>query len=280
MFGLKKNTQITTILIDSSDVLTSDRQAVSSMWQPRHAQSNIGSIAAKAINTSSDGLDAALTEYIHTHSMTMPLYEPFHRIAFDHQSGASGNIWHHGAEYYITIKGTPELILNHCDISENERESITMQLHAMSANGAVVIAVAAGMVPHSISRLADLKTTEKLSFVGLISLQIDLSADARQLIAQAKAKDITVYICTGQHSTAAYYLTSQLGLTTTIGDVVDASSLAQISQDQLQTLVASARIFARCLPENKKRIIAAIKAHDPAMSIATTAKELQNLLAN
>lgn len=279
MFGFKKNHHHSTIVIDGTDAVVDGQRVATTVWQQRHVPSNIGTILAKAINTSGDTLDFALTAYVHSRGMSMPLYEPFHRMAFTHQSGASGNVWHHGTDYHIAVKGIPERILDYCDMSENERESVTAQLHAMSATGAIVIAVATGMFAHSIKHLDHLKRNEKLSFVGFVSLQVNVSAQARQLIAMAKPQNIKIYLCTGQHHAATYYLTQQLGIALTPADVFDAPRLDVIDGDDIQKLVATTNLFSRCMPEDKKRILSAIKVVDPTATSVTTLQDLQMLLA-
>lgn len=279
MFGFKKNHHHSTIVIDGTDTIIDDQRIATTVWQQRHVPSNIGTMLSKAINTSDDTLDIALAAYVHSRGMSMPLYEPFHRIAYTRQSGVSGNVWHHGTDYHITVKGIPERILDYCDLSENERESVTTQLHAMSATGAVVIAVATGMFAYSIKHLDNLKRNDKLSFVGFVSLQINASAQARQLIEVAKAKNINIYLCTGQHHAATYYLAQQLGIALIPADVFDAPRLDVLNSDAIQELVATTKLFSRCMPEHKKHILSAIKAVDPTATSVATLQDLQKLLA-
>lgn len=279
MFGFKKNIHPSTIIIDGSDVITDDRQITTTTWQQRHVPSNIAIILTKAIDASGDSLDAALVTYVNTRGMSMPTYKPFHRIPFTSQSGISGNVWHHGSDYHVTVKGMPERILSYCDLSENERESITTQLHAMSATGAIIIAVANGMIKHSIKSLDDLKKNDKLSFVGFVSMQATISNDARQLYAKAQAGGLNIYLCTGQHQAAAYHLANQLGIAGTLSDVYDARRLDIAGKDGIGSAIVSSRVFSRCTPADKKSIISVIKTIDPSAVTISTPADLKKLLA-
>lgn len=279
MFGFKKNNHPSTIIIDGLDVIIDDQMTVSTMWQQRHVPSNLGMILAKAVDASDDSIDIALAAYIHTHGMSMPLYEPFHRIKFNRESGTSGNVWHHGSDYQVAVKGMPERIFEHCDMSENERESITMQLHAMSATGMIVIAVATGILPHGVKNLDSLKKNEKLSFVGFIGLQAEVSAEARQLILQARASHTTIFLCTGQHQFATYFLAQQLDLASTQGEVYDAEKLSVINETELDNIVTSTKIFSRCTSEQRRRIISAIKIPYTNSVTVTTLADLKKILA-
>lgn len=279
MFGFKKNNQISTVVIDGTDVITDDTQITTTTWQQRHVTGNIGTILAKAVNASDDTLDAALVAYIRERGLSMPLYQPYHRITFSRQSGVSGNVWHHGSEYHVAIKGMPERILEHCDMSENERESITTQLHAMSATGAIIVAVATGVFQHPIKHLENLKQNDKLSFVGFISLQVTLSSEARQLSAKITTERLNVYLCTGQHQAAAYYLAYQLGIATIPADVFDTRRLDVKGARDIRAIVPLTKVFARCMPDDRKQIFSAIKAIDPAAVTIMTPDDLKKLLA-
>jgi magnesium-transporting ATPase (P-type) len=279
MFGRKKNNTVMTIFIDGLDAILDVQQTVSTVWQQRHAPSNMGTILTKSINASDDPLDIALASYIHAHTMSMPLYEPFHRIMFNRQTGISGNVWHHGNEYHATIKGAPEHILENCDLSENERESLTAQLHAMSSTGEAVIAIASGILPHPIKTVDTLKKNEKLSFVGFVGLRLTVSSSAQQLLAKAKQANITTYVATGQHQETACYVTGQLGIAVTPADVLDAQRLGVLNSDEIRKAILSINVFSRCTPERKKHIFSAIKAIDKSVATVTTFDDLQKLLA-
>ncbi|MDB5187363.1 MAG: pacL2 [Candidatus Saccharibacteria bacterium] len=279
MFGFKKNNHVSTVIIDGTDVITDDQQITTTTWQQRHVPSNIGLILAKAVNMSNDTLDAALVAYVRTRGLTMPLYQPYHRIVFSRQSGISGNVWHHGSDYHIAVKGMPEKVLELCDMSENERESITTQLHAMSATGAIIVAVATGIFLHPIKHLKDIKQNDKLSFVGFVSMQVTISSEARKLSAKITTERLNVYLCTGQHQAAAYYIAYQLGIATTLADVFDNRRLDIDGAPDVRSIVSLTKVYARCMPDDRKQIFSAIKVIDPTAVIITTPDDLKKLLA-
>jgi Ca2+-transporting ATPase len=280
MFGFKKKTLPSTIFIENTDVLPDSKQAVASVWQQRHAPSNIGIMLAKSVNVPNDTLDIALADYVRVHGLSAPAHEPYRSIRFTEQSnGISGNVWHHGADYQVTVKGAPERILDLCDLSENERESITLQLHTLSASGADIIALAEGIFPHAIKKLTDLKSSEKLIFVGFVSLQMSVSSSARQLIALAKTQSMRIYLCTGKHQTASYYIAEQLGIAHSHTDVYDARTLDITHATDISAAVSSKNVFSRCSPQHKKQILAAVQSIDSSVRIVATPQDIQKLLA-
>lgn len=274
MFGFKKKTLPSTIFIENTDVIADNQQSVTSVWQQRHAQSNIGLILAKSIVMPYEPLDAALADYVRIHGLSTPLHEPYFSMTFTEQSGGvSGNIWHHGAEYQVTLKGNPEQVLNLCDLSENERESLTLQLHTMSATGIDVVALAEGLFSRPIKKPSELNRDEKFTFVGFVGVQLAVSGEARQLIAMAKSHAMRIYLCTGKHQSVGYFLGEQLGIIHTPSDVCDVRTIDTTGMALTQT------VFSCCSAQHKKQILLALKSIDDTVQIIATSDDIKKLLA-
>jgi P-type Ca2+ transporter type 2C len=277
MFLFPKKTKPTTILIDTFRVL-SDTLTVDSLWQLPHATSNLAHVLAQAVNTPGDSLDVAISEYMR--ALSQINYKALHSFNYSHETGHSGNIWHHGEEYQVAIKGTPEHVLQYCDMSENERESVLLQLHAMAGRGLHCVALAAGTLTRPIRHMGELEKDERLHFVGLIGLKVNASSTARQCVELAAQQGINIYIASGLHPAAAYYLGSQLGLAGKPVDVCDTRHLDTDNSGTLLTAVITTNIFARTSTEQKKRIFNAIKTIDESVVTVKRIEDLKKLLAN
>ena len=173
----------------------------------------------------------------------------------------------------------PEHILAVCDLSENEREALMIRMHTMSAFGGHVIALATTTVKHPIKNIGDLRTNEKLSFIGFISLERTISEEARQLIATAMHHGITIYLTTGQHPTAAYGLAQRLGLVSQLFQTIDARTFDVASENERATMLKTARIFARADTERKRHIDQILTDIDPTTVTIANLDELKKLLA-
>lgn len=278
MFTFKKEQLPKTILINSSRMLTSNELTVDSVWQSSAAE-DLMVILSKAINESDDPLDAALHRYMQVNSIVLPPHLPLHDTGFDRQSGISNTIWHYGADYQVVAKGMPEHILEKCDLSENEREALTIRMHSMSAFGAHIVAVATVTVKHPIKDLGDLRMNEKLTFVGFVSLQRTVSDEARQLITAASHRGITLYLTTAQHPAAAYSLAQRLGIASQLYQVVDARTFDVASDDNRAATLKTARVFARATAEHRQHITDILLDTDPRLSIVASLDDLRKLLA-
>jgi magnesium-transporting ATPase (P-type) len=279
MFIFHKKAKPTTILVSSFRVL-SDSLTVDSLWQQPHSASNLAHVLAQAVNTSGDSLDIALSEYMRIRALSQITYKALHSFPYSHETGHSGNLWHHGADYQLAIKGTPEHILQYCDMSENERESVLMQLQAMAGRGLHCIALAAGTLEHSIKHIGDLRKNEKLHFVGLVGLKLNASSVARQCMELATSQGVNVYFASGLHPAATYYLTSQLGMVRQPSDVYDTRQLDVTNAGETVTVISTKHVFARASATQKEHIFSAIKTIDEAAMEVTKIEDFMKLLAN
>lgn len=279
MFNFFKKVHPKTIILTSHTILTGEELVVNSLWQQRHATSNLAHVMGQAINSTEESLDNALTRYMSSRALSSNVHQPIHDFTFTQSSGISGTLSHHGEAYQIAIKGMPEHILEYCDMSDNEREVVTMQIQAMSSQGLSVIALASGIVLRPVTDIHKLKKDEKLSLTGLIGLKLGVSSRAWQCVNEAAARGVTLYLCTGLHPTAAYYLASQVGLATQPRDVYDARHLDVVRPEELITLVASTNIFARAFKDDRNRVHTAIKTIDETTATAETIEDFEKLLA-
>lgn len=276
-FKRKKPLHPSTILIEGLAALTSEQLTCDDVWQPNQTTINFNDILSKAIVSPDDPVDKALLDYLTTQTAPTPQYQPFRAIPYDRNVAISGNIWHHGEHYVPAVKGAPEHILAHCDMSDNERESIMIRLHALSATGNMIIAIAAGLLPHAIEQLEQLDRNEKLSFIGFVSLKPVISAKAKQLLNKTNA---TIYVTTGQHSDTTHAILKAVGLKFAPQAIFDARRLEVMNADEINAAVASNQVFARATPDLKARIFQVLQEGSASTTKASTLAELQKLLAN
>ena len=114
----------------------------------------------------------------------------------------------------------------------------------------------------SIDSLEQLPARQGLQFVGLVGVADSVRPEARPSIARAHQAGITVRMITGDHFETAYQIGRQLGLVQGRDEVYDCRRLGQLSDDELATVVARARVFSRVIPEHKHRILTALNATD------------------
>lgn len=255
---------ITTIATDKTGTLTKNLLTVQAIWRPpfsKHA--TFLDILAKSINNTGqkmhDPLDSAFDRYVTNEHVKRPRQAALQILPFDQATAMSGNIWHKGSDYELAVKGAPEHILARSDLSENEHEYATTELHRLTASGYRVIALAHLPLKKSIGSFNDLPKKEKLTFVGFVAIADVLRPEAKSAIKAAQTAGVTVRMITGDHFETAYHIGRQLGMVHSRNQVFDSRRMGVMSDEELEKVIDEIRVFSRVVPEHKYRILSLLK---------------------
>jgi magnesium-transporting ATPase (P-type) len=263
----RRQKPLATIIIDGSSLLLGDALQIDHFWPAgESSMEQLQQAAAQAVNTPAEAIDRALAGKKQTH-------QPLREFAFTHQYGASGTLWHAGANYTLFVKGLPERVLTYCDVTENERESAALQIQKLSAHGTTILAVASATQAQPITTLGELHKHQQLTFNGLVSLTNTVPGDIRELVRQARARGVSLRLLTGTHQQTAFAIAKQLGIAAHSSDVCDARQL-----HVAPAITQSATVFARALPEHKARVIKELQAMNDNVVVVTTKEELRTAL--
>lgn len=262
---------ITTIATDKTGTLTRNILTVQDSWQPRWSSAKIPSVLTLAINRRKektyDPLDVACSSYVSDLKTPLPKGLPMTVFPFDTALAMSGNLWHHGEQYELALKGSPEAILHRSDLTESEREEAEAKLAAMTSEGYRVIAIGYRKLPRALEKLADLSAKEKLEFAGFIAIADALRPEAKKAISDALKAGVSVRMITGDHFETAFHIGRKLGMVTHRDQVFDSRRMHGMSDKELASIVEQTRIFSRVIPENKYRILTILKKqHITAMT--------------
>ena len=160
-------------------------------------------------------------------------------------------------EFIIASKGAPEAIADLCHLSTEDRAALSMSVNAMATEGLRVLGVArASFVgtnwPASQHEFA-------FEFLGLVGLADPLRASVPAAMAECRTAGIKVVMITGDYPATARAIARQAGLDA--DDVVTGDDLKAMSDAQLARRARTATVFARIMPEQKLRIVNALKAN-------------------
>lgn len=108
---------------------------------------------------------------------------------------------------------------------------------------------------------ADEIKEENLVFVGLVAMIDPARKEAKPAVSKFKEAGITTIMITGDHKDTAFAIAKELGIAESIDQCVMGTELDNLSENELQELVKTTRVFARVSPENKTSIVKAFKAN-------------------
>ena len=158
--------------------------------------------------------------------------------------------------HLAAAKGAPEAIFHLCRLSDDEIASLHAVIERYAEQGLRVLGVASARGEGEF--LAD-PADEHFDFVGLVGFLDPLRADAAAALAEARRAGVKVIMITGDHPATALAIAAAAGLDTGAG-VLTGPQLADLSLDQLRERLERVRVFARIDPEQKLRLVEALKA--------------------
>ncbi|MEF3076615.1 calcium-translocating P-type ATPase, PMCA-type [Methylobacter sp. Wu1] len=188
-------------------------------------------------------------------------------LPFDAEHKFMATFHRNGGHVKVFVKGAPEIILNRCTAMLDtegkpaplRNDELLAVNKTMAATGLRVLAVAERTLP--VDRFAgdhDLfHYMAELTFVALIGLMDPPRPEARNAIALCRQAGIEVKMITGDQQVTAKAIAQELGLT---GGVIEGLELADLNDEALAGRIEKIGVFARTAPEQKVRIVKALKA--------------------
>lgn len=171
---------------------------------------------------------------------------------------AMSRVWEHrdGMRYIIAAKGAPEAIADLCHLSEEETVSLGRDIDDLAGDGLRVIGVAAaefekGSLPEGQHDFA-------FSFLGLLGLHDPVRENVPEAVALCRRAGIRVVMITGDYPITAKNIAKKIGLNGDAG-IITGPELDAMDDGRLMERISQVSIFARVVPEQKLRIVQALK---------------------
>jgi Ca2+-transporting ATPase len=164
----------------------------------------------------------------------------------------------------VATKGAPEAIASLCHMSENERSAMMKRVGDMAERGLRVLGVAKAR--HAGSTVLDNPHDYNFEFAGLIGFEDPMRPTVPGAVAQAHRGGMVVKMITGDYPATAMAIAGQSGIDTS-GGFLTGSDVAELSAVELQRAVAGKNVFARMMPEQKLRLVEALKSNGDVVAM-------------
>ncbi|MDF2115569.1 cation-translocating P-type ATPase [Roseiarcaceae bacterium H3SJ34-1] len=165
-------------------------------------------------------------------------------------------VWRDDDGLIVAAKGAPEAIADLCHASAEELAVLKASVDAMAGEGLRVLGVARAQV-----RDDDLPEDPRgfaFEYLGLVGLADPLRAGVRDAVAECRSAGVRVVMITGDYPTTAMAIARQAGLASL--QIMTGEELQSYTDAELAEHVRTATVFARIMPEQKLRIVNALKA--------------------
>lgn len=262
---------VTTIAVDKTGTLTENRLALQEIWSPEGREKDLLCLLAGAAlpemsidehnrSVMNDPLDTSILTYLRDEKAPLCRQEPVQSFAFDQGLKLSGNLYaEEDGGYRLELKGAPETILARSKLNNKQLIAAEEKLKELAESGYKVLALASVKLRQPVHELEELKKDLELQFGGLFAVADTIRKEAKSAIRQTAAMGVKTKMVTGDHADTSYAIGRELGLAESPAEVLDCSKLGNITDADLADMVGGITIFARVTPEDKYRILSAIK---------------------
>lgn len=157
-------------------------------------------------------------------------------------------------EYVIAAKGAPESIFDLCHLTNTDEYMNAIQ--DMASKGLRVLGVARAKLESL--ELPEIQHDFDFEFIGLIGLTDPVRVEVKDAVKECYKAGIRVVMITGDYPVTAQNIGKEIGLKNT-DYCMTGPELNEIDEDELIQRIDNIDIFARVVPEQKLKIVNALK---------------------
>ena len=160
-----------------------------------------------------------------------------------------------GGELIVAAKGAPEAIAELCHLDPRESQAILRSTTELAAKGLRVLGVARARQREG--RLPADQHDFVFELLGLVGLADPLRPEVPEAVALCREAGVRVIMITGDYAQTATSIAREAGIDTS--DVATGAELKELSDTALRERLARISIIARAVPDDKLRIVRALK---------------------
>lgn len=221
-------------------------------------------------------LMAALQAGLHHHAVRAA-HPVVGEIPFEPDLQYSASVRQRGDEQWVFVKGAPERVFRmaHAWLTpEGEkpfdspaRELVQAQARAMAQRGLRVLALAYRRLPQPLDPAEGVPEPSELVLIGLVGMIDPPRPGVMEAIQDCHRAGIRVLMITGDHAETARAIAHELGIANRDAPVLTGVDLQQTDDASLREQVKHVNVFARVTPEQKLRIVRALRANGEVVAV-------------
>lgn len=159
-------------------------------------------------------------------------------------------------EKTIAVKGAPEAIFDLCHLDEQQQRDLASAVEHLAEKGLRVLGVGKARIESS--DLPDIQHDFDFEFVGLIGLSDPIRPNVPEAVAECHQAGIRVIMITGDYPVTAMNIAREIGLQNH-KTCITGQELQVMSESDLCEKIQHVNVFARVVPEQKLKIVNALK---------------------
>ncbi len=169
-----------------------------------------------------------------------------------------------GTTMLASAKGAPEAIIRACALSGAEEERVRGMVSSLADRGLRVLAVASAEIKDP--TLPELQTGFRFTFQGMLGLEDPIRPEVPEAMRDCRSAGVRVIMMTGDHPSTAAAIGLRIGLGND-PQVIEGPALERMDDAALRKAIMGTSIFARMVPEQKLRIVNALRANNEVVAM-------------
>ncbi len=194
-------------------------------------------------------------------------WELTHEYSLSPELLALSHVWkaHDRDEYVVAAKGAPEAIADLCHVTQQQLTELTVQINSLAQQGMRVLGVA--KANYLGTAWPEIQHDFNFEFIGLIGLADPVRPTAAPALKECSSAGIRVMMITGDYPSTAAAIAAQIGLAAGDGGIISGAELRQMDNITLRNRIRHSNIFARMVPEQKLRLVNALKENGEVVAM-------------
>ncbi len=167
-------------------------------------------------------------------------------------------------EKIIATKGAPEAIFDLCHLDEENKKRLSLAVEELAASGLRVIGVAKAKI--NAKGLPEIQHDFTFDFIGLIGLSDPIRENVKEAVRECFKAGIRVIMITGDYPVTAKHIATEIGLENP-DMCITGQELQTMTDDELCEKIKEINVFARVVPEQKLKIVNALKKNSEIVAM-------------
>lgn len=164
----------------------------------------------------------------------------------------------------IAAKGAPEAIFDLCHLTPDIQSKYADAVQAMASEGLRVLGVAKSSITENV--LPEEQHDFDFEFIGLIGLSDPIRQQVPDAVKECQKAGIRVIMITGDYPVTAQNIAREIGLRN-YNQCITGAELAVMNETELSERIRTVNVFARVIPEQKLKIVNALKRNNEIVAM-------------
>ena len=206
-----------------------------------------------------DAMEVAIAEKGAAYQSQLEGWQLVWDYPFEESGKHMSHVWKHAAtnQYCTAMKGAVEGVLEHCEVTAEERARIELTVRETAAQGGRLLGLASREGPSTGNRKQDEKG---LHFLAVLIFSDPIRPSIERSISDCQAAGIEIKMLTGDHPYTAHFVADRAGIAHVHDSLFTGDQLAALTENQRREAYQRGAIFSRVTPEQKHEMVRSLKA--------------------